>query len=115
LHHPVTKSFPTVSAPDVGLVSADLLLEPATRIVYVEGPRRYTPRDVAQAIGVDVTELPQADWVPTLVSGGISQSYAELVAALYVAHNAGRIDVEPGITDVRKGQTELADVLRAIR
>jgi uncharacterized protein YbjT (DUF2867 family) len=115
LHHPVTKSFPTVSAPDVGLVAADLLLEPHSRVVYVEGPRRYTAWDVAEAIGVEVAELPQAEWVPTLVRGGISQSYAQLVADLFVAHNAGRIDVEPGITDVRKGETELRGVLDSMR
>jgi NAD(P)H dehydrogenase (quinone) len=114
LHHPVTKQFPTVSAPDVGLVAADLLLEPATRVVYVEGPRRYSAQDVAEAIGVQVAELPQAEWVPTLTRGGISQSYAELVAELFVAHNAGRIDVEDGVTDVRRGTTELRDVLREI-
>jgi NAD(P)H dehydrogenase (quinone) len=114
LHHPVTKQFPTVSASDVGLVAADLLLEPATRVVYVEGPRRYSAQDVAEAIGVQVTELPQAEWVPTLTRGGISESYAQLVAELFVAHNAGRIDVEDGVTDVRLGTTELRDVLRKI-
>ena len=111
LHHPVTKCFPTVSASDVGLVAADLLLEPATRVVYVEGPRRYTARDVAEAIGVEVTELPEAEWVPTLTRGGISESYARLVAELYVAHNAGRIDIEDSVTDVRRGPTELRTVL----
>jgi NAD(P)H dehydrogenase (quinone) len=114
LHHPVTKQFPTVSASDVGLVAADLLLEPATRVVYVEGPRRYSAQDVGEAIGVQVTELPQAEWVPTLTRGGISESYAQLVAELFVAHNAGRIDVEDGVTDVRRGTTELRDVLREI-
>jgi NAD(P)H dehydrogenase (quinone) len=69
---------------------------------------------VGEAIGVPVTELPQAEWVPTLTRGGISQSYAELVAELFVAHNAGRIDVEDGVTDVRRGTTELRDVLREI-
>lgn len=115
MHHPVTKRFPTVSAPDVGLIAADLLLEPATRVVYVEGPKRYTARDVGEAIGVDVTELPRAEWVPALVRGGISESYALLVAELYVAHNAGRIDVERGATDVRKGRTELREVLAEMR
>ena len=114
MHHPVTKLFPTVSAPDVGLVAADLLLEPHSRIVYVEGPRRYSAKDVADAIGVDVAELPESEWVPTLVRGGISQSYAQLVAELFVAHNAGRIDVQPG-ADVRKGETELGDVLAGLR
>ena len=61
---------------------------------------------------MDVTELPDSEWVPTLVRGGISQSYAPLVADLFVAHNAGRIDVEPGITDIGKGETELRDVLK---
>jgi NAD(P)H dehydrogenase (quinone) len=115
LHHPVTRRFPTVSAPDVGLIAAELLLEPQTRIVYVEGPRRYTVRDVAEALGVAVSELPQSEWVPALVQGGLSQSYAELVAEMFVAHNAGRIDVELGVTDVRKGETELRDELASMR
>ena len=60
----MTKQFPVRSpASDVGLVAADLLLEPATRVVYVEGPRRYSAQDVAEAIGVQVTELLQAEWV----------------------------------------------------
>jgi hypothetical protein len=31
-------------------------------------------------------------------------SYARLVSDLYVAHNAGRIHVEPGATDIRFGK-----------
>ena len=33
-----------------------------------------------------------------------------MVFDLYVAHNAGRIDVEPGATDIRFCTTELRDV-----
>jgi uncharacterized protein YbjT (DUF2867 family) len=39
---------------------------------------------------------------------------ARLVFDLYVAHNAGRIDVEPGATDIRFGTTELRDVFASL-
>ena len=119
-HHPVSKRFPTVSAQDVGSIAAQLLTDGVTvsapRIVHVEGPRRYDANDVAATVGgilgreVVARALPQTDWIPTLTRSGIGQSYAKLVYDLYVAHNAGRIDVEPGATDVRFGATELRDV-----
>jgi NAD(P)H dehydrogenase (quinone) len=120
LHHPVSKRFPTVSAPDVGGIAADLLTDGVTagkpRVVHVEGPRRYDANEVAATLGkslgreIVARELPQSDWIPALTRAGISPSYARLVFELYVAHNAGRIDVEPGATDVRLGTTELRDV-----
>jgi NAD(P)H dehydrogenase (quinone) len=55
-------------------------------------------------------QLPQSDWIPVLTRAGAGPSYARLVFDLYVAHNAGRIDVEPGATDIRFGTTELRDV-----
>ncbi len=44
LHHPLDKRFPTVSAPDVGRIAADLLAaaEAPPRILHAEGPQRYT-------------------------------------------------------------------------
>jgi hypothetical protein len=42
LRNPVDIAFPTISAPDLGSVAADLLLRPATRkdleIAHAEGP-----------------------------------------------------------------------------
>jgi NAD(P)H dehydrogenase (quinone) len=120
LHHPLTKIFPMASAQDVGIVAADLLTErdpPSTpRIVYVEGPRRYTALDVAEALAgafgrkVVARELPRPDWMAALTRGGLSPAYAGLVAELYDAHNAGLIDVEPGATDIRRGATDFADL-----
>jgi NAD(P)H dehydrogenase (quinone) len=120
LHHPVTKLFPTVSAPDVGLIAAHLLTVGGgarVRVVHAEGPRRYSMRDVAEVLGdlvgreIAAIELPRPDWVRTLVRGGLGASYAELVAALYDAHNAGRIDVEEGVGEIRRGRTELREAL----
>lgn len=125
LHHPLTKLFPTVSAFDVGASAADLLLSPAEggilpHVVHIEGPRRYTPADVAQTmrflLGREVTaqELPRTEWGATLRAGGLSESYARLVIELYDAHNAGRIDAEPGVGEIRRGRTDLVDGLRPL-
>ena len=120
LHHPVSKRFPTVSAQDVGSIAAQLLTDgvrvSAPRVVHVEGPRRYDANEVATTLGnilgheVVARELPQSDWIPILTRAGAGPSYARLVFDLYVTHNAGRIDVEPGATDTRFGTTELRDV-----
>lgn len=120
LHHPISKRFPTVSASDVGLLSAELLMSAGDvplRIVHAEGPERYSTEDVARILGelvdrqITAKELPQAEWVPALVGGGLSSSYANLVAETYQAHNAGRIDVEQDVGETATGQTTMREVL----
>jgi NAD(P)H dehydrogenase (quinone) len=89
---------------------------PTPRIVHVEGPRRYSVLDAAatlsKIVGREIVPraIPEADWLPALTRGGLSPSYANLICEMYVAHNAGRIDVEPGIGEVRFGKTELSEV-----
>jgi NAD(P)H dehydrogenase (quinone) len=122
LHHPLTKPFPTVSAPDVGVAAADLLAAAGAfdspRVVHVEGPRRYTAEDVAATLSelsgreVIAHALPRADWPAALTRGGLGASYAELVATTFDAHNAGRIDVED--SEPLRGTTELRDVLGSL-
>ena len=123
LHHPLSKSFPTVSAGDVGLIAADLLMSGAgnaSRIVHAEGPRRYSVFDVAEALSATsgreilAREMPRQDWIAILTAGGMSASYAQLVADLFDAHNAGRIDAEQGVGEIRKGKTELSVALSAL-
>ena len=115
LHHPVKKRFPTVSAQDVGSIAGQLLTDgvtfPAPRVVHVEGPRRYDANEVAATLGnilgreVVARELPQSDWIPILTQRVREPSYAKLVFDLYVAHNAGRIDVAREQPIVRLGTT----------
>ena len=45
---------------------------------------------------------------------GLSEDYAGLLVELYAAHNAGRIDVERDVGEIRRGTTELMEVLRRI-
>ena len=121
LHHPVTRPFPTVSARDVGVIAADVLIQSieAARqapVIHVEGPRRYAATDVARALAdalgrdVQATPLARDAWQAALMAGGLSHRYAELVVALQDAHNEGRIDAEPG-GDVRRGETTLEQAL----
>ncbi|WP_342241358.1 NmrA family NAD(P)-binding protein [Inquilinus sp. OTU3971] len=120
LHHPLDKRFPTVSAPDVGRIAADLLAaaEAPPRSLHAEGPQRYTPMDVAAALAgplgrpVQAVALPRGQWDQALAAGGPSEGYVRLITELYDAHNAGRIEVEGG--EVRRGTTSLAEVLAAL-
>jgi len=123
MHHPLTKSFPTVSAADVGVAAAEFLLdgsEVRQRIVHIEGPRRYTALDVAATLAalagraVTAHELPRPEWLPVLLRAGLGESYARLVVDLYDAHNRGRIDAERGAGQTRQGRTELAEVFASL-
>jgi NAD(P)H dehydrogenase (quinone) len=117
MHHPLSKKFPSVSAPDVGIAAAELLLNrdisTHVHIVHIEGPKRYTAVDIASAFQILVDrevlpqELPRADWVSILTKGGSSQSYAQLVAELYDTHNAGLIDFEKNVGNVIYGKTDI--------
>ncbi len=124
LHHPLDKPFPTISARDVGVISANLLQrlkngDTVPRILHAEGPRRYTPVETAQTLamllGREVTavELPRSAWHQTLRHAGLSDSGAALVTELYDAHNRGLIDVQAG-GEVLKGTTELMHAFRQL-
>jgi NAD(P)H dehydrogenase (quinone) len=116
-HDPVDKRFPTVSAPDVGVVSArllsDVLSMGETRIVSVEGPARVSANDVAQAIAtasgraVKARALPRDEWARALSRAGSSDQHARLIVELFDAHNAGRIDVEANAGARAFGATSL--------
>ncbi|RQQ49097.1 NAD-dependent epimerase/dehydratase family protein [Burkholderia stagnalis] len=124
LHHPVDKRFPAVSAPDVGVVAAALLLDggraDGPRVVSVEGPRRVSVREIADALGaaagrtIVARELPRDAWSGTLLRAGLSEHHARLITDLYDVHNAGHIDVEAGATERRFGNTEPAAALAAL-
>jgi uncharacterized protein YbjT (DUF2867 family) len=120
-HTPLEKIFPTVSAFDVGIVSADLLLAAdPPRIVHVEGPRRYRAIDIAEMLSdiserdVTAVELPRSEWEGVLTQAGLSPSYAALVTRLNDVHNTGVIDVEDGAGEIRYGTTDLREVLASL-
>ncbi|MCL4630823.1 NAD(P)H-binding protein [Burkholderia sp.] len=124
-HHPVGKVFPTVWAPDVGVVAARLLLDApeggrGPRIVSVEGPRRVSVTAIAETLGaaagraIVAHELPRDTWSATLLRAGLSERHAQLIVDLYDVHNAGRIDVEAGVSERVYGTTTLEEALAVL-
>lgn len=122
-HAPVDMAFPTISAPDLGSIAADLLLHPNAgtdvQVVHAEGPRRYSANDAAAAISqllgrpVTAQAVPRPQWQKTF-ERFLSSSAARLLVDLYDAHNkGGLVDVEPN-GEVRCGATEMSDALRPL-
>lgn len=123
-HDPVDRTFATISAPELGLIAADLLQQPATgedlRIIHAEGPRRCSANDVAaaqsQILGrtIEAQAVPRSQWKETF-ERIVSPSIAKLLIKLYDAHNrGGLIDIEPQRGELRYGTTELIDALRPL-
>lgn len=122
-HDPVDMLFPTISAPDLGLIAADLLLRPAgekeVEIVHAEGPRRYSASDAATVLSkllgrtIKVEAIPRSQWKETF-ERAMSATLAELLIKANDAQNKGVVDVEPNSTEVRYGKTELIDALRPL-
>lgn len=121
-HSPVEKTFPTISAGDVGVIAADLLLHPSAvsgeRLVHAEGPRRYSALDVAKALSellgraVTAQAVPREQWMVAL-NRVVSESAAQVLIDLYDAHNMGGIvDVDTRNGEVKYGTTELIEALR---
>jgi hypothetical protein len=116
--------FPTISAPDLGLIAAQLLLQPASEkdveIVHAEGPRRYSANNVAADLSELLGRTIKAEAVPRSQWEGIfrqamSPSLAELLIKANVAQNkGGLVDVEPNVGEVYYGITELINTLRPL-
>ncbi len=87
---PADLKIPMVAPRDLGEVAARLLTEPVERTerVYVEGPVRYSPADVARAFSaalgreIRVETIPESGWIAAFKSLGFSEraatSYANM-------------------------------------
>jgi len=83
--------LPMVAPEDLGAHAAALMTDDRTGIFFVEGPRLYTPQDVANAFAaaldrtVRVETVPRDQWTPAFKAIGFSspaaESYARMTAA----------------------------------
>jgi hypothetical protein len=94
--------------------------ERSPRVVSIESEVRVSVNDVAHTIGelsgrpVVPHAVPREQWAAMLEGAGLSEQHARLIADLYDAHNAGRIDVQAGVSERRFGPTTLAQALATI-
>lgn len=116
LDHPI----PMVATADIGRTAAGLLREPwtGTRVVELEGPRRYSANDIAAgfaaALGHDVTAqpVPRETWEALFRSQGMQHPLPR--ARMVDGFNEGWIDFERSGTEHRIAPTELAEVLKEL-
>jgi len=112
-------SLPMVSPDDLGLAAALRLTEPVTNTgtLHIEGPQRYTPRDVAEAFSdalkrpVQVQEIPRGELEATFRRFGFSWQ----AAASYARMTRAVIDAETETADaLLRGDTSLRDYVGSI-
>ncbi|CAJ0706381.1 NmrA family NAD(P)-binding protein [Ralstonia sp. 22086] len=115
---PADMPMPMVAPADLGETAAARLLTPVedVGVRYVEGPQRYTPQDVAQAMartlgrGVAVEVAPRDRW-ETIYKG---LGFSDEAARAYVRMTAVTLDEGfDMLSDVVRGHVSLADFIAA--
>lgn len=108
-----------VAPRDVGEAAARRMVESpdrsALQLHFIEGPERYTPRDVAAAFTavlnktVKVEPIPRSQWVDTFVQLGFSKAAAESYACM-----TGTVldEVAEWPENPERGPTTLRDTIR---
>lgn len=98
---PLDRAVPMVSTEDVGRVAAETLLDPhAPPVVELSGPRPYSPRDAAVALGrclqrsVTPVEVPESDWPRVLTGEGFAPTTIHAWVELFRGFNSGHIAFE---------------------
>lgn len=109
-------ALPMVAPEDLGAHAASLMTDDRTGIFYVEGPRPYTPRDVAGAFAaalgrtVRVKTTPRDQWTPAFKAIGFSSPAAESYARMTAATADGPAFPPEAI----RGPTRLEDHIAAL-
>lgn len=108
--------LPMVAPEDLGRHAAALMTDDRTGIFFVEGPRRYTPQDVANAFAatlgrsVRVETTPRAQWVPAFKAIGFSSPAAESYARM----TGATVDDPAFPADPVRGVVRLEDYISAL-
>jgi uncharacterized protein YbjT (DUF2867 family) len=108
---PADLALPMVAPVDLGRAAADFLRQPIGQegVHYVEGPKRYTPADVAAAFAkalgraVEPSVIPRDQWEKAYRDLGFS----EPAAASYVRMTEVTVDSPFAIDDPRRGEVTL--------
>jgi uncharacterized protein YbjT (DUF2867 family) len=104
--------LPMVAPADLGRHAAALMTDDRTGLFRVEGPRRYTPQDVADAFAaalkrpVRIETTPRDRWPAAFKEMGFSDAAAESYARM----TAETVDAE-WPRDVIRGETRLQDYI----
>jgi uncharacterized protein YbjT (DUF2867 family) len=111
-------AIPMVATRDIGLAAARLLAERRSgkRVIELAGPREYSPRDVAAALGrivgkpIVAQQQPEQGMASALMGAGMNAEWARLFQELTHGVNTGRVAWEGG-HPLWRGETDLEAVL----
>jgi NAD(P)H dehydrogenase (quinone) len=114
---PLDQPFPMIAAADIGRVAADALRQTWTgrRVIEIEGPKRYTPNEIASllgaAVGRSVTArlVPRDQWEALFRSQGAAWPTPRI--EMLDGFNSGWIAFERGANEHVAGKTPFEDVL----
>ena len=115
---PADMPMPMVAPADLGEAAAARLLTPVedVGVRYVEGPQRYTPQNVAQAMartlgrGVAVEVAPRDRWETIYKGLGFSDEAARAYVRMTAVTQDEGFDM---LSDVVRGHVSLADFIAA--
>lgn len=117
---PSDTKMPMVAPADLGRAAAERLMAPVDdiSIQYIEGPVRYTPQDVAEALSVALNRevamdvAPRETWTDVFRSSGFSSeaacAYARMTAVSLDSDFGTPVSPRHGATDLR---TFIADAV----
>jgi NAD(P)H dehydrogenase (quinone) len=116
---PLERPVPMVATADIGEKAAEVLAAAwsGQRIIELEGPRRYAPKDVATAFAkvlcrsVEAQILPEMEWRPTCRSWGLTPRSSEAMVEMLAGFNSGLIAYPTPETATVHGPTSLETVL----
>jgi uncharacterized protein YbjT (DUF2867 family) len=112
---PLDRAIPMVATDDIGRTIASTLIETwfGRRVIEVEGPRRYSPLDMAQALAavlehdVETTAIPREQWVARFENEGMPVDRTGPRVAMLDGFNSGWIGFENGTTEHVRGNIPL--------
>jgi NAD(P)H dehydrogenase (quinone) len=115
--NPIDKPVPMVAIDDISRVAAELMQQQwdRHRVVELEGPKRITPMDIADALGkalgrsVRAQAVPRESWEGLFTRQGMVNPYPRI--RMLDGFNEGWIEFEGGIEGSCKGETTAETVI----
>lgn len=115
---PLERALPMVSTDDVGRTVASTLEETwfGRRLIEVEGPRRYSPLDMAQSLAavlehdVETSAIPRGQWAARFADEGMPADRIAAHSAMLDGFNSGWIGFEKRSTEHVCGRIPLGYV-----
>jgi NAD(P)H dehydrogenase (quinone) len=115
---PLDRAIPMVATDDIGRTIASTLTETwhGRRVIELEGPRRYSPGDMAQALAavlehdVETIAVPREQWPARFEDEGMPADRTGPRIAMLDGFNSGWIDFEGGATEHVRGRIPLGYV-----